>query len=133
MSETIRIPFLRVSIRRDASTVVEQLIPAHELAILERVFGAELVSAEPADTGHTAAVTSTASEAERLGSKYSPQVVEEVFGHAAHRLSAALHEASEPGSTQAAAPARRAGRPPKAQVEAAAAVEADQSTTQSAA
>lgn len=102
--------YVALTIRRDASTTLSAAVPAHEVPILEHVFGQQYVERgeELSGVTHTA---SAAEEAERLIQKYGAATIAEIFGHDARNLKDALQAHAIDAS---ASPEPRRGRPPKA-------------------
>lgn len=117
---TIEVQLKRVTVRRDAFSIIPTTVPAYELAILRMQFGKENVQ-ELGDGG--TATIDPENESERLANKYGEHKVLKVFGDdGGERLTEVVMRAeakSKPAKTEAAeqdaAPeAKRAGRPPKA-------------------
>lgn len=97
----VTIPTVAISITRDAMTILPAVVPAHELPVVQAVFGEDNVEQvrEAGEVELDAAI-----EAERLVSKYGQGALESAFGtNFKTAIAKAIGEAAAPAKAATSA------------------------------
>ena len=95
------IPLHRVTIRRDKLTEFPKVVPAHEIKVLQFLFGESNVTTEEKNV-RVAEILSPETEQERLEQCYGKNVIAQVFGNEPGRI----RELAEKEAATVAKPAR---------------------------
>lgn len=100
-------PYVDLTIRRDANTITPTQVPAYEVPLLKHIFGKENITDESAVP--VGVELDPEGEYERLSAKYGSEVIAKFYGEdGGQRLQELIAKALEPAEKAAKKPAAKA-------------------------